>query len=68
MRAGFMDDCRTNMEAAVDCGCLFSKLTSRSAYSTPQRFAAMANKMQATKKIPAPYMRALDSCLTKTPA
>ena len=68
MRAGFMDDCRTNMEAAVDCGCLFSKLTSRSAYSTPQRFAAMANKMEATKKIPAPYMRALDSCLTKTPA
>jgi hypothetical protein len=57
-----MYGCRNNMRGAVDCRCLFSKLTSRPSYSTPRGFAAMAKEMQATNQIPSVYMAALVTC------
>jgi hypothetical protein len=64
MRAGFMDGCQKNMGRAVNCGCVFAKLTGQPSYSTPRDFATLAKEMEATKQVPAGYMQALNDCRT----
>ena len=68
-KAGFMAGCGQTAHGLVDCGCVFSYITSRSPYDTPAGFTALApavERFNATRDpgtLPTVYLGAIRTCI-----
>lgn len=73
LHAGFIAGCQQSNGGAVDCDCIFERLTSVSPFDTPEGFASLGQTIQRTMPeavrtgdvnvLPAPVVDALRACV-----
>jgi hypothetical protein len=68
LRAGFIAGCESSAGSIVDCGCVFTELTSAAPYDTPAGFATLHGPVSQAQQtgdlslIPQPYIAAANAC------
>jgi hypothetical protein len=68
LRAGFIAGCENSAGSLVDCGCVFTELSSAPPYDTPAGFATLADPVRQAAQtgdlslIPQPYIAAATAC------
>ena len=68
LRAGFIAGCEHSAASIVDCGCVFTELTSAPPYDTPAGFATLEDPIRQAQQtgdlslIPQPYIAAANTC------
>jgi hypothetical protein len=66
LRAGFIAGCEQTAPAQLDCGCVFSSLSSVPPYDTPRGFATLQDVLAGAERdpaaLPGPVVAAVRTC------
>jgi hypothetical protein len=68
LRAGFIAGCESSAASIMDCGCVFTELTSAPPYDTPAGFATLQGPVRQAQQtgdlsvIPERYIAAMNAC------